>query len=109
VRSFGIVDTRFLDPYGMVHGGYVATLLDLALRCAVQTTAAAELGVTTVEFKLNFVRSILVDAGPLRVTGTVITSGKRLGTAEGWLLDESDRLFIHGTTTCMVYPLPGAS
>jgi len=102
----GTAETRFLNPYGAVHGGYVATLLDSAMTCAVQTTVAAGFGVTTVEFKLNFVRPISPDAGRLRAIGTVITSGKRLGTAEGRLIDESDRLFAHGTTTCMIFPLP---
>jgi len=80
-------------------------LLDSAMTCAVQTTAAAGFGVTTVEFKLNFVRPLAPDAGRLRAIGAVITSGKRLGTAEGKLVDENDRLYAHGTTTCMIYPL----
>lgn len=101
----GTTDPRFLNPYGTVHGGYVATLLDSAMTCAVQTTAAAGFGVTTVEFKLNFVRPIAPDLGRLRAIGEVITSGKRLGTAEGKLVDENDRLYAHGTTTCMIYPL----
>jgi len=101
----GTAESRFLNPYGTVHGGYVATLLDSAMTCAVQTTAAAGFGVTTVEFKLNFVRPIAPDLGRLRAIGTVITSGKRLGTAEGKLVDDTDRLYAHSTTTCMIYPL----
>ena len=101
----GTAESRFLNPDGTVHGGYVATLLDSAMTCAVQTTAAAGFGVTTVEFKLNFVRPIAPDLGRLRAIGTVITSGKRLGTAEGKLVDDTDRLYAHSTTTCMICPL----
>lgn len=96
---------RFLNPYGTVHGGYVATLMDSAMTCAVQTTVGAGFGVTTVEFKVNFVRPVPVDVGRLRATATAIHSGRRLGTAEGKLLDDRDVLYAHGTTTCMVYPL----
>jgi uncharacterized protein (TIGR00369 family) len=101
----GTPGARFLNPYGTVHGGYVATLLDSTMTCAVQTTVGAGFGVTTVEFKVNFVRPLAPDVGRLRAIGTVITSGKRLGTAEGKLVDEDDRLYAHGTTTCMIYPL----
>ncbi|NQV81091.1 MAG: PaaI family thioesterase [Alphaproteobacteria bacterium] len=101
----GTPNGRFHNPYGTVHGGYVATLMDSAMTCAVQTTIAAGFGVTTVEFKINFVKPIPSEAGRLRAVASVITSGRRLGTAEGRLLDEADTLYAHGTTTCMIYPL----
>lgn len=96
---------RYLNPYGTVHGGYVATLMDSAMTCAVQTTVGAGFGVTTVEFKVNFVKPLPADVGRLRAVAGVIHSGKRLGTAEGKLVDDRDVLYAHGTTTCMVYPL----
>ncbi len=96
---------RYLNPYGTVHGGYVATLMDSAMTCAVQTTVGAGFGVTTVELKVNFVKPLPADVGRLRAVASVIHSGKRLGTAEGKLVDDRDVLHAHGTTTCMVYPL----
>ena len=101
----GTPGARFLNPYGTVHGGYVATLMDSAMTCAVQTTVGAGFGVTTVEFKVNFVKPIPVDVGRLRAVASAIHSGKRLGTAEGKLWDDRDVLYAHGTTTCMVYSL----
>ena len=95
----------FLNPYGAVHGGYIATLMDSAMTCAVQPTVGAGFGVTTVEFKVNFVRPVLAKVGRLRAVATSIASGKRLGTAEGRLLDDAGTLYAHGTATCMIYPL----
>ncbi len=95
----------YLNPYGSVYGGYIATLMDSAMTCAVQTTVGAGHGVTTVEFKVNFVKPVFASAGRLRAVATSIASGRRLGTAEGRLFDAAGTLYAHGTATCMIYPL----
>jgi uncharacterized protein (TIGR00369 family) len=48
---------RHYNPIGTVHGGVAATLLDSCMSCAVQTTIEAGLGYTTLEIKVNMVRS----------------------------------------------------
>src|SRR5277367_4966510 len=42
------------NPQGTAHGGYIATLLDSAMGCAVHTKLAAGQGYTTLELKVNF-------------------------------------------------------
>lgn len=101
----GTPGEAFHNPYASVHGGYIATLMDSAMTCAVQTTVGAGFGVTTVEVKINFVKPVFADVGRLRAEAHVIASGKRLGTAEGRLLDDAGTLYAHGTTTCMIYRL----
>ena len=91
------------NPLGTVHGGVIATLLDSAMSCAVHTLLPAGSGYTTVEMKVNFVRPILADTGPLRCIGTVIHGGRRIATAEGKLVDASGKLYAHGTTTCFIF------
>ena len=90
------------NPIGTVHGGVIATLLDSAMSCAVHTLLPAGSGYTTVEMKVNFVRPILADTGPLRCVGTVIHGGRRIATAEGKLVDTNGKLYAHGTTTCLI-------
>jgi acyl-coenzyme A thioesterase PaaI-like protein len=34
----------------------------------------------------------------------VLSSGRRVGTAEGRLTDDKGRLLAHGTTTCLIFP-----
>ena len=70
------------NPLGTVHGGVIATLLDSAMSCAVHTLLPAGSGYTTVEMKVNFVRPILADTGPLRCVGTVVHGGRRIATAD---------------------------
>jgi len=95
----------YYNPIGSVHGGYAATLLDSCMGCAVHTTLPAGVGYTTLEIKINFVRAILEDSGPLTAEGKVISVGKRVGTAEGRIFDAQNRLYAHGTTTCLIFPL----
>jgi len=75
------------------------------MACAVQTLCAAGVGYTTLELKVNLVRPITTETGPVRAVGTAIHMGRRTGTAEGQLLDASGKLLAHGTTTCLIFPL----
>jgi uncharacterized protein (TIGR00369 family) len=98
---------KHYNPLGTVHGGYAATLLDSCMGCAVHTTLPQGTGYTTLEFKVSLVRPITADTGPVRAEGLVISSGRRVATAEGRLTDVSGRLLAHATTTCLVFELEG--
>jgi uncharacterized protein (TIGR00369 family) len=93
------------NPLGTIHGGWPATLLDSCMACAVHTTLPAGQGYTTVEFKLNLVRPILGNTGPLRAEGKLINAGRTLATSEGRLFGPDGKLYAHGTETCLLYPL----
>jgi uncharacterized protein (TIGR00369 family) len=91
------------NPIGVVHGGFAMTLLDSAMGVAIHTTLARGVGYTTLETKVNFVRPILADTGPLRCEATVVHRGRRIATAEGRLIAErTGKLLAHGTTTCLI-------
>jgi uncharacterized protein (TIGR00369 family) len=101
----GTPKAEYYNPLGSVHGGWSATLLDSCMGCAVHSTLAAGQGYTTVEFKLNLVRPIMPDTGPLRAEGKVINGGRTIATSEGRLVDASGKLYAHGTETCLIFPL----
>jgi uncharacterized protein (TIGR00369 family) len=91
------------NPIGSVHGGIALTLLDSAMGCAVHTTCEAGTGYTSLEVKLNFVRGISAETGPLLATGTVVHRGRRVATAEGRLTEAGGgRLLAHASTTCLI-------
>jgi uncharacterized protein (TIGR00369 family) len=92
-----------LNPSGTVHGGLAATLLDTCMGLAVHTTIGTGFNSTTLEFKISLLRTITPETGPIRAEGIVITSGRRIGTAEGRLTDSEGHLFAHGTTTCLIF------
>lgn len=104
----GTPATFHYNPINTVHGGFAATLLDSALGCAVHTTLAPGMAYTTVELKVNFVRPLTNKTGPVACEGRVIHVGARLATAEAKLTDRAGKLYAHGTTTCMIFPMEGA-
>lgn len=93
----------FANPLGTVHGGICATLLDSVMGCAVHTTLPAGVGYTTLELKVNYIRSVALDADELTGVGTVIHVGGRTATAEGKVFSADGKLVAHGTTTCIVF------
>lgn len=101
----GSPKTNYYNPLGTTHGGYIATLLDSAMGCAIQSTLPAGRGSTSLEFKINFVRPIFKETGRLRATGEIINAGKQIVTAEAKLMDEAGKLYAHATTTCFLFDL----
>ena len=93
---------RFLNPLGTVHGGWIATLLDSCVACAIHTTLPAGKGYTTAELKVSYVRALTPQVGLVRAEGRLIHSGRQVGFAEGRLTGPDGRLYAHATTTCVV-------
>lgn len=91
------------NPIGTVHGGYIATLCDSAMACAIHTTLPQGTGYTTLELKVNYVRPLTVETGKVFCEGKVIHTGRRVATAEGRVTDANGKLYGHATTTCAVF------
>jgi uncharacterized protein (TIGR00369 family) len=99
-----VPEQQHYNPIGTVHGGLAATLLDSAMGCAVHSTLPAGVGYTTLELKVNFVRTITSETGRILCEGTVVHRGGRVATAEGRVFAEADgALLAHGTTTCLIF------
>lgn len=94
---------EFYNPIGTIHGGWAATLLDSCMACAVQTTLKKGQAYTTAELKLNLVRPLTDQTGPVRAEGKVIHAGRQVATSEGRLFGPDGKLYAHGTTTCMIF------
>jgi uncharacterized protein (TIGR00369 family) len=92
-----------LNPAGTVHGGLAATLLDSCMGLAIQSTLEKGVSQTTLEFKISLLRPITPETGLIKAEGIVLSRGRRVGTAEGRLTDDSGRLLAHGTTTCLIF------
>ncbi len=90
------------NPLGTVHGGVMATLLDSALGCAVQSMLPAGTSYTTLELKVNYLRPVTAKTGTVYCQGKIIHLGGRIATAEARLTDAGGKLYAHGTTTCII-------
>jgi uncharacterized protein (TIGR00369 family) len=101
---FGVEPAEYhYNPIGVVHGGLAATLLDSAMGCAVHTALPAGAGYTTLEIKVNFIRPMTAETGPVRCEAKLVHLGGRTATAEGRVVGGDGKLYAHGTTTCLVF------
>jgi uncharacterized protein (TIGR00369 family) len=100
----GVPGLQHYNPIGSVHAGFAATLLDSALGCAIFSTLHKGDAWTTLELKLNLVRGLTKDVGPVRAEGRIIHRGRTVATSEGDLKDAAGKLYAHATTTCMIFP-----
>jgi len=90
------------NPMGSVHGGWYGTLLDSAMGCAVMTKLEQGTGYTTLEYKVNIVRSIPLGT-EIDAIATVNHMGRSTGVAEGRIVGVEDgKLYATATTTCIV-------
>ena len=91
-----------LQPYGIVHGGVVATLIDTATFWAAFMRVPEDAGLVNVDLKLNYLKP--VEKGLLRAEGFAMRSGKSISYAESKVLDAHGELIAHGTSTLMTLP-----
>ena len=94
------VEEKHFQPFGMVHGGVYASVVDAAAFWAVYPQIDNDFGITTVELKLNYLAPI--SAGSLIAKGKSIKVGKSICLAEASVEDETGKLLAHGTETMMV-------
>lgn len=93
------------NPIGSVHGGWYSAVLDAPLGCAVHTTLPAGFGYTTLEFKVNVVRSVRPETGVLRAIGHVVHRGKQTAVTEARMVDQEGRLYAFATSTCLIFEI----
>ncbi|HET6565589.1 MAG TPA: PaaI family thioesterase [Xanthomonadales bacterium] len=93
---------RFYNPMGMVHGGWMATLLDTVMACAVHSTLKAGQGYTTLTMQTGFLRAVHENSGIIRCEGIIIHAGRSTATATGQLFDDQGRVVAYGSESCLI-------
>jgi uncharacterized protein (TIGR00369 family) len=94
------VQEKHMQPFGLVHGGVFAGLVDAATFWAVFSEIDDGLGMTTVELKVNYLAP--ASKGILIAKGRSLKVGKTICLGEAFLEDENGALLAHGTSTTMV-------
>jgi uncharacterized protein (TIGR00369 family) len=96
-----------LQPFGIVHGGVIATLVDTATFWAAFGPIAEDAGLVNVDLKLNYLQT--VSKGRLIASGRCIRAGRTMSYTEAYIRTEDDQLIAHGTSTLMMLPGKGIS
>ena len=99
----GEPNAGYCNPNGSIHGSWIAALLDSSMGSAVHSTLGAGVGFTVVDFKIDFVRPVMTDTGPVVAEGNILSVGKQIGRADSVLRDASGAMLATGTTTCLMF------
>ncbi len=94
-----------LQPYGIVHGGVLSTLIDTATFWSVFMRIPEDDGLVNIDLKLNYLQA--VQSGKLIAEGYAIRSGKSISYAEAKIFNENNELLVHGTSTLKILPGKG--
>ncbi len=91
------------NPFSVVHGGILSTLLDTSMTAAVLSTLPMGKSCSTLEMKINFVRPVAEKSGLITCRAEIIHSGKRIATASGKIVDDRERLVAQGIGTWTIF------
>ena len=90
------------NPLGVVHGGLAATLLDSAMGCCVHTCLEAGDRYTTLELKVNYLKALTLETGPVRGIATLVSISRTVALVDARLVDAADALYAHATSICLI-------
>ena len=99
------VDPETLNEREVVFGGYLATLIDFLGALAFMSTLEDSESFTTTGLNVSYFRP--VSQGSVRIEGSVIHRGRRMGQVDVTCKDESGKLIARGVVSQVVIPLDG--
>lgn len=92
---------QLTNPVGMVHGGFVAAMVDDACGCAMQSLLPGFRAFPTASMHIDFLRGISV-GHTYRCHGIVVRVGRRMSVADCLIRDGDGQLMARGTCTFAV-------
>ena len=96
------LDRIHLQPFGIVHGGVLATLIDTATFWSAFIRIPEDCGLVNVDLKLNYLKPVV--SGKLKAKGNCLKAGRTISYAEAEVVDENGELVAHGTSSLMIIP-----
>ncbi|MHB1087955.1 MAG: PaaI family thioesterase [Acidimicrobiales bacterium] len=97
------VDERFLNPAGLIQGGFLAALLDSAMGASAVTGAGAGRKVTVMntEMKVSFLRAATL-GDELICTAKVLKPGSVISFLEGRVVNQRDELVATASSSYLI-------
>lgn len=93
-------DEGLSQQHGLLHGGVVASLADVACGYAALSLMPADREVLTVEFKVHFLKPAQTDR--VIAVGQVLQAGRTLTVCEGSVFDSTRTRVLAKMTTTMI-------
>lgn len=88
----------YIQEEGVVQGGIISAIADNAAVYAFVPDLVEGEGITSVEFKMNFLRPATMEGGLLEATSRVVHRGRRIGVSDVEVR-QSGELIAKGTFT----------
>ncbi|MEU1999325.1 PaaI family thioesterase [Nocardia gamkensis] len=92
-------DERHVNFLGVVGGGVVGTVLDVAMWGAVQLSVDDKSMLTTVSMTSNLVRGVSHNQGALQAIAEAVHVGRTTATAESRLVDANGKVYATAVAT----------
>lgn len=73
---------EFVQEGGVVHGGMLTSLADTAAVCVLFPELPSDRMMTSIEFKVNFLRPAIPGRGPITARARLIQRGRRIGVCD---------------------------
>jgi uncharacterized protein (TIGR00369 family) len=89
------------NPFGSVHGGIVATVIDEATGAAVMSTIESG-SAPTVSLNVEYLHAIQI-GGTYTAVGEIVRRGRAVAIADARILDEEGKVLVRGTC---IYQIP---
>ncbi len=85
------------QPYGLLHGGATASLIDTATAFALVSVLKKEEKTATVDLTIHYLRP--VTEGSIKCLAKVVKAGRRLSTVSAEVFDDNEKLIATALTT----------
>ncbi len=100
------------NSYGVLHGGYAATLIDSACGVGLQTKLPLGRGTATIRLEIDFLRPATATMGTLRCRGRLVQLGRSIGRSDAEFQSADGKILARGRGTFSVFDVtpdkPGA-
>lgn len=94
------IGKKHMNPFGAIHGGVYASVIDTAAYWSAYCDLPEEQGLVTIDLKVDFLSPVLDQK--VIVTGKRVKAGKTIYLTEAQMINENGKVFAHGTSKLLV-------
>ena len=102
LRVSYLLDERFTNPIGTIHGGAIAAMLDNVIGPLVVAHLPPDQFAPTLELKTSFLRS--AQAGKFIAEGQLLKLGRQFVFSEARLMNANEQLIATASATSAIQP-----
>lgn len=96
------IGNKHMNPFGGLHGGVYASVIDTAAYWSAYCDLPSDSGLISIDLKVDFLAPVLQDK--IVIKGERIKSGKTIHLVQASAFNSSGKLLAHGTSKLMVTP-----